>query len=380
MTIKVKSYLGLSNEITKAKKNGYTVKEETPGKRYFLTKDGAASIEILKEGENMNEIKKELLQKEPQALKALNKILNMDFCKKVDFLKIEGRYTARQIENAAAAAGHNPYNSIIAILTTGVKYREEYIYISTLGTLGSVKTNYKTDYSYIVRHDYTTRSRCNIESYYNKGDFDKYRKEENITTYIVCQARENLTQENPHSVDYNNRFKVLSVQKWTRSGGGASFIGRIDLERTDDNGSRACYNDPGRVIYSNKDYPTDILQVIDKSGYIIDSKRDELKRRANGLRAERAKAAYTATDNAAKLEELKKEIDAKKAAIIEELTNATTGAQVNSIGHKIYFYDGLGGIMSDFERLSARDASKDFSSISDFDYYYNRIREHLANI
>lgn len=322
----------------------------------------------------MNQTMKELLNKDNTAARALHDVLHLDFCKPFHAFTIKGRFTVNQVIKAAAAEGYNAHNAIIAILTTGTKYCSNDINLATLTITGGVEIDYKTPYNYRGR-------RCYVDDYGTKARFEDARKQESITSFVICQKLENVSEPNPHPVNYAERFKVGNITKWCYQSGGPSFIGEIELTRTDDDGSRTRYNGHGLVIYKGHtpEYKT-ITEVIDKSGYIVNSKRDELKRRAEGLRREREKAAYIVTDNAAKIADLRKAAEAKRAAIIEELKNATTGAQISAIGHKIYFYNCLGGIFSDIERIETRDSNKEYKSTASFEKACADVLEHLNNI
>ena len=50
----------------------------------------------------LNNIKKEVLKKAPQALRVLNKLERIDFTKEVAFLQLDGKFTVKAAEKAAA--------------------------------------------------------------------------------------------------------------------------------------------------------------------------------------------------------------------------------------------------------------------------------------
>ena len=193
----------------------------------------------------MNEAKKNLLSKDPNGLRALHDVLHIDFCKPAAFLQIEGRFTINQAEKLAAAAGYSVDNAIIAILTTGGKRCFDYkLNLVTIEDHGKINLDYKTPYEYRGK-------RCEVDNYYSKSDFESTRKLEDITSFIICQKCEDLSEVNAHPVDISNRFIITKINKWCKQCGGTSYIGDIETRRTDDDGSKYTHNKTGRVIYAN---------------------------------------------------------------------------------------------------------------------------------
>lgn len=113
--------------------------------------------------------------------------------------------------------------------------------------------------------------------------------------------------------------------------------------------------------------------VFDKCGNNVTDRRNELKRRAEALRRERARAAYLKTDDTAKVEELEKKFAATKAAIISELEKATTPDDYKKVGDKIDDWKGLRWIASDLNRYKKDTAAQDYPSIEDANKAYNGI-------
>ena len=120
--------------------------------------------------------------------------------------------------------------------------------------------------------------------------------------------------------------------------------------------------------------------MIDKSGYIVNRKRDDLKRRAAALRAERAKSAYQATSNADEIAGIRAKVEAKKAALLAELAAATTADAMKPIIDKFWKYNGIGSIFGDLERLEARDAAKEYPSVESYRRAADGIAAALENL
>ena len=312
-----------------------------------------------------------ILTKEPNAVKAIHDAYFIDFCGPLYIFKKSGKFTVNQLLKEAAAAGYIPEDSTIIVCTTDIKYREDRIYTTQITTSrGDIDTDTRF-YTYSNGRSIYTK----IEYYFRKSDFNDYRKQDNIITYVICQRKANAARKNPHEVNYTSRFKVKNISYWGYSSGGPSYIGRIDLIRTDDNGTTTEYNDHGRVIWKGHtpEY-TNITEIIDKSGYIVNTKRDELKRRAAALRAERAKAAYIKTDNAAIIAELENLYKKARAAIVKELSAAETVEQYQTISKKLDYFHGIADALAALERLKENDANRAYSSIEKFTAAADAIR------
>lgn len=314
-----------------------------------------------------------LLKEAPHAAQDLHTVFGLDYNKPFEVYTHAGNFTANSIKKLIPGSvdlfGKN--QPLIIILTKSARPycdRDRYR-VATMHT-GVFSVNLPARLPY---HYENTR----LDDYITKGSFEEARKDPEGFTYIIIQRREDLQPVTDKKTDFSQRFNFKNSMEYNNitrcgDGHGATWIGRMYLYNRDDNGSRVEYNTQGR--------PAAINDFIDKSGYLLESKRDLLKRRANGRRAEKAAAAFKATDNRETIKALRQEAENKKTAIIDELTKATTGAQLSGIGHRIYFYDGLSGIFSALERLEKGEEEKSYSSIEAFERDAARIREKLALI
>ena len=320
----------------------------------------------------LNNIKKEMLKKEPQALKVWHNAEGIDYKKEFVILKHDGKFTTNALEKEAANAGYFWNDSKILCYTIGVKHRENTMYMYKLTGGGGFYIDYKP-------WKFTTgRAHSNIDNLYAKKQLDAIRKEEDITTYIICQKKADTAPENLHPVNLANRFILKDFNKSGYKG--ESYIDRVHLKRTDDTGSEYTYNDHGQIIYTSYYKYTAIDEIIDKSGYIVNKKRDDLKRRAEALRAERAKAAYLQTDNAEIISELENLFTETKAAIIEELKAAGTYEELKAVYKKLDTWHGLTDCRQDLDRLKENDAARKYSSIERFTTAADGIRAALEKL
>lgn len=323
-----------------------------------------------------NEIFKKLLAVDNTAPRVLHAIFGLDLKKDFHIFAIPSRFTAKQILKEATAAGYDPQSSIIAVLT---QPNADYIFADRL-YLATLNESEKFDIDYRRAIPYEVNGkRTKLDDYFTRGDFENIRKD-NEQSFIICQKRADLAPKNEHPADLSARFRVESFRRWHYQNSTVSYIGEIETRRTDDNGRKYIYNRRGNVIFRGRNEYRDISELIDKSGYIVDKKREELKERAEALRAERAKAAYTETNNAAEVAELRARFEAKKAELISKLAAAETAPEFKAIIDKLWKYDGIAGIFGDLERLEARESAKEFSSLEAFNRASEKIAAALAAI
>jgi hypothetical protein len=232
----------------------------------------------------------------------------------------------------------------------------------------------ETDFSEAVRASFNYHL-IPFDYFFSKGSFEEVRKDAGAETYVFLQRREFLKKPEKKPVDYSQRFKVKDVRySWT-SNMAERYVYSLELYETTTDGKRKIEFGKNKCYLSDR--PHNTADVIDKSGYLLQDRRENLKRRAAKLRAERAKAAFMAADNSAKVEELRGMIEARKNEIVQQLQQATTAEEVKKVESALAWWKGLGGIMSDFERFERNSAAKKYASIEEADRVYNGIKNAL---
>lgn len=295
----------------------------------------------------MNRAIKSLLKDEPQALKALNEVFHFDYNKPYQAFKIDGNTTIKQILKKV----ENPQDKLIVVLNyqNHRAFWNDRYEVGIIDHMERVEVDYKPHYFHAK----------GLETYNSKGDFRQDLKSPQTCPHhiIIAQDKALLTAKKPIQIDYTDRYKIDTT---------VTYGGRITSLST------------GRTIEQYKHRLE--TENIDKSGYIVEYYRDNLKRRAKALKAERDKTAYIATDNTARIEELKIRIAAKKLEIIERLKAADTSEQLKEVAKSLeYWSNGYTSIVSSFEDLQKRVANKSYPSIEDFNRNYEGINQMLLN-
>ena len=274
-----------------------------------------------------NENIKALNKINPKAFRALHNEIGFDFEKPFALFRIDGNFTVRKLENLIDEAGMNSRKDAIAILIH--EPRSTWNKDLRLVTLEKGKIN--TD----------IRPR-GLGNFWRKSDFEEMRKSRNAETFVIVQSRLFFDAPKEKPIDLNGRFKTAPHRRtW--------------------NGFRA----------------TSSTYTIDKSGYIVDIRKENLKRRADDLRKERAKNAYLLTDNTAKVEELRRKISIRKAEIVNDLISATDAKSIKNVASKLD-WGGLYSVMSLFEDYERLTNTRGYSSIESSERAYNTILEKLG--
>lgn len=321
----------------------------------------------------MFEKKKELLSVHPHALRGLHNIFGFDFQQPHAVLYLKGNYTVKKIEKAAAASGYGEESAIV--LLTRSNGRRAWNRDFSVVEIKNGKA--ETDFSDAVRASFNYQL-IPFDYFYCKGSFEEVRKDAGAETYVFLQKREFLKKPEKKPVDFSQRFHLAQVRySWT-SNGNKKYVSSLELYETTTDGKRKVeYGERSRYYAALSDRPEDAGEWIDKSGYLLRDRRENLKRRAAALRAERAKAAFMAADNSAKVEELRGMIEARKNELVQQLQQATTAEAVREVEKALCTWRGLGGIMSDFERFERNSAAKKYASIEEAERVYNGIKNAL---
>jgi len=276
-----------------------------------------------------NENIKALNKINPKAFRALRQEVGFDFEKPFALLHIEGNFTIRKLENLIAANDMDSDKDAVAILIHDERAWSKSLHLVRL-------VNGKIDID-------VTRKLWNfdVDYFIAKCDFEDMRKSRTAETFVIVQNRAYMDTPQDKAIDLNGRFK----------------------------------NAPSRRVWMGcnigKGY------TLDKSGYIVDIRKENLKRRADDLRKERAKNAYLLTDNTAKVEELRRKIAVRKAEIVNDLISATDAKSVKDVASKLD-WGGLYSVMSLFEDYERLTNTRGYSSIESSERAYNTILEKLG--
>ena len=292
----------------------------------------------------------------------LHNFYGFDFNADFDVIQHGGKFTLNAIINAATAAGYPVTDSTVVILIAGVPYRDRPI-VARITARGFDIEYRNVNYSIASGVDYV----------YRKADIESFRKRDDITTYIVMQKNAKMVKPyEKHTPNYKDRFIYASDGYGVSDGRGNSWkYSRVDLITTDGANYRFTYN----VTPTNEK-----SDFIDKSGYLVDIRRENLKNAAENLRRERAAAAFQATDNTAIINALRERVAGLKAAMINALQGVETLTDFNAVERQYLRYSGFNSVLCSFESIVQKDRDKTFGSIAIFNKRVNDLNARIDSI
>lgn len=320
----------------------------------------------------MNTCVHDILSINRQALRGLHHYAGFDFQKHYNIERIDGKFTI----NALLKKINNPRNCTIVLLIKDLHWNDnDRLCAVLIHSDGSVTTDLSKPPRW---YDYS------LETFYRKGDFEITRKKDNSLAFLVWQNKEFLNPSKPQKRDMLARFDLEGTCCYSDQNNN-TYVGHITIKEhgTNRNVHDFEYRDGYISSYGfsgehfNGRYVS-AKEIIDKSGYLLIDRRNEWKRKAAALRAERNKTAYKATDNTSKIEELKKLIEKRKNEIIQALIAAESYKEYREISESLsWYHDGLADIAESFERFRKKTINKEFASIEESNNAYNSIKNRL---
>ena len=317
-----------------------------------------------------------MLNHNRKALRGLHVIAGYDFEKPFSVRRFECPVTVARILKETGAAG-SMNDLFVSLLIHNPKSNDNWYRVFRCVTVDRFgKTEIEISRSAWI--DFR------IDFFAAKYSFEEMRKNPDCVIYAIIQKKEFLHKYTPKAYDLGDRFRLVpgKERKWT-DGKGFHGISAITVQRMDASGqnleiSRQKVYFGGRV--SNEKNPASVSDFIDKSGYLLPWRRDELKRRALALRKEKEKAAYLQTDNSGKIEEIAARIENVKKALAEEVLRAVSYDDVCKVARRLGYCKGLASVVNHFELFQKYTIEKSFSSIAASEARYQEIVKELDEL
>lgn len=303
----------------------------------------------------------ELLTENKKIFSGLHAAFGYDFELPFHIIKIEGKYTINQILKAAGQAGwtYTIKNALFAIFTKDCNctWNKDLSFC----TLESEKT-------IDINHRYID----GIDRISHKGTFNDIRKKDAAITYVIIQNKKMLSvPNNKPEIDINNRYNATSVIY----SGNTRYYYRKNIHNIDLSDGNKEY----KYQFQYNGYINNISDVIDKSGYIVIAKKEDLKMRSAALRLDRQKAVVDAIDYSKEITELEEIITKKRTLLAAELANAITYEALEGIQKQLTWYnDGFAAAVRKFESFKASVNGKKYRNANEVNIDYANIKELLA--
>lgn len=229
------------------------------------------------------------------------------------------------------------------------------------------------------RYDITTANA--FDYYYEKKQFTEKRQDYDSAVIIIAQSRDfkfcytnptefAIRQKNAiDSKDEPRDIRHKIIETTDRSYGLVIEYCRIDMNTNCKTNHITAYPDDNETI-------TDL---IDKSGYLVKTYRNALKKRADDRRAELKRQEFLKMDYSNRIVTLREVITRKQNALADALRYANTSKALRKVSEDISYWHGLISIMEDFEEFTDKIENKSFASIEACDALYNRILDNAIN-
>jgi len=264
--------------------------------------------------------------------------------------RVDGRFTVSAVRKQAYQMGA-AYGATFAILYTGGGY-------------------YKLNAVSLYENSCEVRVAGNnlmklADSYFNTAyvsDFTSARKDEDSIAYVIFQNKEHIKFRNyDWNIGWTKRFKLIDPS---------------DGWWYDDTLSASVLIDENGVKWENyRSYG------FDKSGYCVSERRQDLRRRADNVRAARRKAEIDHADVVAKALAIDAAITARKVELVNMLVSANSEKDIAKVSKALGTKTWEDGFMralylaDDFKDRLARDR---FTSVSDVESLYNSVMHNLS--
>lgn len=335
---------------------------------------------------------RELFKINRDALRIFSEGLSLDFAKPFKAAQIRAPFTVRK---AAIAAGYDPadLDSLDGVILT---YGPE-------AASGCWRDAYKVTPIFqgvpgleLLRR-VCFRTYSGFDAFFCKEDFNSRRKDSRYSAIVIFQPhRDAKPAHRAPEISSAERYTVADLRAGiTATRGRATgethntgrFIDRATLRPISEAAPRLTYRGRNDADLGGRwlgDFPLDheptAADILDKSGYPVILRRDSLRRRAEQLRRDRAKAAADAVDGAAALAPVLAECARVRKALAASLTEADDLGDLCKLG------DAFGGVwrggffdaVDDLRRIAARIAGKKYTTPAQIKNDIDRAAEKLA--
>lgn len=305
-----------------------------------------------------NELKKEILNRNPKMFQALHILYDFDFEADFEIVKINGRFTLNSLKKTLDIPALYDYN--VAVIVTNVKYNENYNYI-----VKATENGFCIDFP---RSVYWSEYR--VDHFWGKGNFESARKEENTTVYIILQKKELAKKASEKKPDLSERFGFVRVTRWS-DGRGKHGISQIDVIDKQHNGKQFTYKTHQPSTSENVNY------FLDKSGYLVEEKKAELIRKASALRAERKKKTVDSADFSKECTEFVEKMQEIKKSACKKVMDATNYETICDAERVL---SSMRWLQLSVDRFIERNKNKRFTSVEDVNGYINNINLEFEKI
>lgn len=294
-------------------------------------------------------------------MQALHDACRFDFCKPYIVTKVDGKYTENKIRKIMkeTLVDGKPITNVdhkIVILTRDENrcYYNYWHLVEILGTRIKIDTNCRGRY-------------FSLHNFYTQSRFHEVRKSDTCETIIIAQHYSNLCSKKTYAFDMYKRMYLLEVNRNRTWDTDREYIGSLVVRG--ENGDK-------ETLYTHNE-PKTLDEVIDKSGYMLDIRHADMRRRLKENKANMMKAVADNTDFSEHLANLTTLVESKKIVLMETFKNCNTYAEYKKFEEAFAYYGGFMNIVENYEQYRKSVNEKLFSSVEEENRFYHNIMNKL---
>ena len=294
------------------------------------------------------------------ATRQIHNAIGIDFNSNAYFGYIKGTFTINSIFDACGVLDRNGWQ--LVTLTRETKdylgdYRKRF-HIATYTEKEGLFYNHKS-INRTVNGIYLD-SHLSLDTFYMKGDFEKARKDETTETIFILQNDIYLLR--PEHKGYNNNTRCVFIETDSYHHNGII--------------KAAEYKNNPEVLFSCGC----VLDVLDKSGYLIAPKRKAMREKATQRRKERERNEFLNSEFVTYINELKKRTVAIKQDLASLLLKAGTAKELEQIDSVLHGWFGLSGVYRSIDTYEMHIANKDYNSVNECITRFKQIMERIREL
>lgn len=306
--------------------------------------------------------RKSLLKENRKALQFLHDSYGFDFQKPCLIARIDGKFTHKSVMDTVKKHSEEKCKVVVFVQSSD-KYR-----VHSLRAVVEDRGRFSID---IPRGYYG----YNIDSFYGVGDFEETRKHKTAYAYIIAQSVSFMTTpREKETIQLNARYRIAEngVRLWG-DGRGNTYIGSVTLLSQYGGPEKLEYSDVDRRYYAGKRFSDNILDYVDKSGYLVWNVRKELRRAAKALKAERDAQAAENADYSERQKAIEDRMETAKEKFCPELIRAETAEDFNLLQEKLRILKSIAWSLDYAKNYK-------FSSVEAKENYYKGMENELDNL
>lgn len=300
--------------------------------------------------------RKSLLKENRKALQFLHDSYGFDFQKPCLIARIDGKFTHKSVMDTVKKHSEEKCKVVVFVQSSD-KYRAHSLR-AVVEDRGRFSIDTPRGY-----YDY------NIDSFYGVGDFEETRKHNTAYAYIVAQpVGLMIAPREEETIQLNARYRLAKNCVCAGRHGRAIYLlsqyGRP---------KKLEYIIPDRYAYSNERFSDNILDYVDKSGYLVYETRYKHKLAARTLRAEREAQAAENADYSERQKAIEDRIATAKEKFCSELIRAETEENFDLLQEKLRILRNIAWNL-DYAK------NHKFSSVEAKENHYKGMENELDNL